>query len=259
MVWPYLVSYHPSCALLSSQVVIAAGALTPAVVSLIHPDLAVHAPVVPVVGQMFATERVPPASTLGPAGGAPPALRHLVGSLESAVYWATHRATRPPRVTHERRGPPSQAGAQGSAWGPRLTRHLYGKQTSDGRFLFGGDRRVHPPMAAGAQHPLPRVVPDMHGSVHAHACEVVPALRGLRVEREWGGVMPFSPDDRPIIGPLPGAPPGVFLLTGLGPSGFMRGPMAGLLLAESMVGDARATGILQRGGVDPARFALSRK
>ena len=39
----------------------------------------------------------------------------------------------------------------------RLTRHLYGKQTDDGRFIFGGDRIPHPEHRPGLIHPLPRL------------------------------------------------------------------------------------------------------
>ena len=44
--------------------------------------------------------------------------------------------------------------------------------------------------------------------------------------------MPFSPDGLPLIGEIGGT--GVHVLSGLGGSGFMSGPMAGLLLAHMM-------------------------
>ena len=46
----------------------------------------------------------------------------------------------------------------GGRFSPRLTRHLYGKQTQEGRFIFGGDRIPHPTHRPGLIHPLPRCV-----------------------------------------------------------------------------------------------------
>jgi glycine/D-amino acid oxidase-like deaminating enzyme len=229
--------------------------MTPATVSLIDPALTACVPIIPVVGQMFSTER-----SSASLSGATPLLHHLVSSMESSLYWKTHPPTQPPRVTHEREG--AGDGSATGLWGSRLARHLYGKQSSDGRFIFGGDRRVHPTQAQGSQHPLPRLVDDMHSSVHEHACEVVPAVAGLRVEHQWGGIMPFSADDRPILGPLPlpqlpGRPhESVWVITGLGPSGFMRGPMSGLLVAEALLGNEKAARLLKEGGADPMRFTV---
>ena len=166
----------------------------------------------------------------------------------------------------------------------------YGRQAPDGRLLFGGDRRVHPTQPlSGGHHPLPRLVPDMHGEVHAHATAAVPALKGLAVEQAWSGVMPFSADGDPVIGRVScsrggrgsggggacavatdAAAPGLWCVSGLGGSGFMRGGMAGCLLAHAMHGSIAASGAGSSGKsamkeaatrllepADPARFLLS--
>ena len=59
----------------------------------------------------------------------------------------------------------------------------------------------------------------------------VPLLRTLPIGRTWAGLMPFSPDGRPMIGPIPHRPR-LYLIGGMGSSGFGEGPMAGKLLAD---------------------------
>ena len=168
-------------------------------------------------------------------------MRRILCGMESDWAWS-RRSTQdakegtPPKVTHPR------------MHGPGVARHLYGKQTpGDGRFIFGGDRRVHyGVLRPGNAHPLPRPCPG--GSVaanRAHAVELLPALANVPVERTWGGIMPFTEDGDPVIGRLdvPGsagdAPP-CYVVGGLGSSGMMRGPEAGRLLARLIVADERA-------------------
>jgi hypothetical protein len=231
-------------------------------------------PVIPVVGQMFETGPVPQVDT-----------RHLICSMDSYTFWGRHSATTPPLVTHERadgsglysqRHPdhPADSGdgsgddeiiaARGGYWGPRLARHLYGKQTREGRFIFGGDRRVHPTQPLGYAHELPRLVEQMHRVPYEHFVSVFHPDSGVGavpVERQWGGIMPFSLDGQPIIGPVPSLPSGVWCVTGLGGSGFLRGGMAGVLLAELMASPSpqrrrRVKEILTP--AEPARFHRQR-
>ena len=121
-------------------------------------------PIMPVIGKMFRT-------TPAPRG----TLKHIVCGSESDFHWSSHPATSPPCATHLRQrssstprstadggavsggsgGASASAGSSTNAsirqderndgnqgWAPRLTRHLYGRQTSDGRLIWGGDRRV---------------------------------------------------------------------------------------------------------------------
>ena len=119
------------------------------------------------------------------------------------------------------------------SWHPRHTRHLYGKPTPDGRIIFGGDRRVHPRQVGGAVHPLPRLLRDAHEVCRSHAEELLPQLlRQVPTERAWGGIMPFSIDGAPLIGRVPWSRgPPLYVVSGLGASGFMKGPMAGVFCA----------------------------
>jgi sarcosine oxidase subunit beta len=201
------------------EVVVAVGGYTSAVVELTDPSLVV--PVISVVGQMWATA---PTTKV---------LNHMVCSIESDYYWASHPTTSPPSLTH------SWVGA------PRLTRHLYGKQCPDGSLIFGGDRRRHPYQQVGDEHCLPYLLDGMHLGCYRHACEVLPIIETLPLQRQWGGVMPFTPDGHPIIGPLLQAKsPGLWVCTGFGGCGFMQGSMAGYLLAEQMAGASASAAVV---------------
>ena len=176
----------------------------------------------------------------------------------------------PPFVTHVRREGDSSSACphsasssaaaddsdgEGASWGARITRHLYGKPTPDGRLIFGGDRRTHPPQSAGRVHPLPRILRDAHAVCHDHATSLLREARDVPVEQAWGGIMPFSIDGVPIVGRVRHPPPvasgqrnatgtrehemtpPLYVVSGLGPSGFMKGPMAGVALAAMMAED----------------------
>lgn len=162
--------------------------------------LGLRIPVVPVRGQMWATEVLPPR------------IFHTLASAESSLHW--HRmpgndTETPPHLTH--RG------------NERLTRHLYGRQTQAGEIIFGGDRQLV------GYHKIPE--PAGIEVNHGQAAEVLPFLRELPIKRTWAGLMPFSLDGSPIIGQIPQRHQ-LYIVSGLASSGFGRGPMAGKLVAE---------------------------
>jgi sarcosine oxidase, subunit beta len=162
--------------------------------------LGLRIPIVPVRGQMWATECLPPR------------VFHTISSAESALQWHAHPGNdrhTPPYLTH--RGD------------ERLTRHLYGRQTRDGEIIFGGDRQL-----VGYNK-----VPDSAGIAvnRDHAAEVLPLLRELPIKRSWAGLMPFSLDGAPLIGKIRQRS-NLYIISGLASSGFGRGPMAGKLLAD---------------------------
>ena len=157
-------------------------------------------PVVPVRGQMWATEAVPPR------------VYATISSSESTLDWNLHQVGQhdgPPDLTH--------LGQK------RLTRHLYGRQTRDGQIIFGGDRQV-----MGYNK-----TPDATGIEvnRGHAAEVLPMLRDMPISRTWAGLMPFTMDGSPVIGMVPGMD-NLYIVSGLASSGFGRGPMAGKLIAD---------------------------
>ena len=157
-------------------------------------------PIIPIRGQMWATESLPPR------------FFHRISSAESSFAWSRDNGaddSTPPNLTHKGRR--------------RLTRHLYGRQRKNGEIIFGGDRED-----VGYN-----TDPDPLGIEvnRAHASEVVPLVADLPVARTWAGLMPFSLDGSPIIGKIP-LRDNLYIVSGLASSGFGRGPMAGKLAAD---------------------------
>ncbi len=160
--------------------------------------LGLSIPVVPVRGQMWATEPLPPRVFQG------------ISSMESQHFWREHgEDTTPHDLTH--RG------------GVRRTRHLYGRQTQSGEIAFGGDRQL-----VGYD-----TTPDAQGIEvnKTHAGEVLPLLTELPIACTWAGLMPFTVDGEPLIGKIP-LRQNLYIVGGLASSGFGRGPMAGKLIAD---------------------------
>ena len=188
----------------ADAVVLAAGAWCAELGTLVG----VEVPIVAVRGQMWASV------------AQPPLLRHAIAAAESLLAWSP-RANPGPR-SGSNQDPPdlTHRGDQ------RLTRHLYGRQRPNGEIVFGGDR---------VRTTDRTVDPDGIAANHAHVGELLPAVRALPPDRTWSGLMPFSLDGRPLLGPVPGHD-GLFLAGGLASSGFGRGPMTGQLVAELVLG-----------------------
>lgn len=162
--------------------------------------LGLRIPIVPIRGQMWDTEPLPPRAF------------QTFSSAESTMAWHTdygRDAETPPELTHHQ--------------GQRLTRHIYGRQTREGEIRFGGDRE----MLGYDQTPDPAGIEINYG----HAKELLPFLQTIPIRRTWAGTMPFSLDGAPIIGNIP-LLPHLYIVSGLASSGFGRGPMAGKLLAD---------------------------
>jgi glycine/D-amino acid oxidase-like deaminating enzyme len=140
-------------------------------------------------------------------------LFHALGAAESTFYWHRNPYSNkdtPPELTHQDN--------------VRLTRHVYGLQTRDGEIIFGGDRQL-----------TNSKTPDDAGieTNRNHVIEIFPFLRQFPIKRTWAGLMPFTPNLEPIIGKIPQYE-NLYIVTGLGSSGFEQGPMAGKLLADSI-------------------------
>ena len=178
------------------SLVIAAGAWCGPVGRMLGLDI----PIVPVRGQMWGTESLPPS------------LFQTMSSVESAHAWSVEDgadADTPPELTHK--------------GGRRVTRHLYGRQRRNGEIIFGGDRQM-----TGHDKTVEHTGIEVNKD---HASEVAPMLSGLPIARTWAGLMPFSIDGAPIIGAIPSRE-NLYIVSGLASSGFGRGPMAAKLLAD---------------------------
>ena len=180
--------------------------------------LGIKIPIVPIRGQMWATESLPTR------------ILHTIGSTISSHAWAMNNGAdknTPPNLTHKN--------------GTRMTRHLYGRQRKNGEIIFGGDRE-----SLGYNTNI-----DISGIEvnRMHAAEVVPLVKNLPIARSWAGLMPFSIDGSPLIGKIP-IRDNLFIVSGLASSGFGRGPMAGKLAAD-YIHSKNMTGVLSE--ADPSR------
>ena len=94
---------------------------------------------------------------------------------------------------------------------------------------------------------------DWIESVRATACDRVPALRGVAVERAacWAGLYEMSPDKHAILGAVPGCE-NFYCINGSSGHGVMHAPALGQLLAEIMCAGCATT--LDATALGPARF-----
>lgn len=180
--------------------------------------LGLRIPIVPIRGQMWATDSMPTR------------LLHTIGSTISSHAWVINSGAdknTPPNLTHKN--------------GIRTTRHLYGRQRKNGEIIFGGDRE-----SLGYNTNI-----DISGIEvnRKHAAEVVPLVANFPIARSWAGLMPFSIDGSPLIGKVP-IRDNLFIVSGLASSGFGRGPMAGKLAAD-YIHSKNMTGALSE--ADPSR------
>jgi len=197
--------------------------------------LGITIPVVPVRGTMWATKPL-----------AQGKLKTLVFSAEAGAFWNQHN-----KALMQRGAPPSVSHALG---GERMTRHLYLKQTHDGRIIAGGDRVVvnvneAPLSLSHTDHPIDG---EKVQSNRAFASKLLPMLKDHEVERTWTGLMPFTPDGRALIGRLNCLKGQVYIISGLASHGMMQGPGAGKLLAGLMCGDQIAAAVLREADPDRA-------
>ena len=180
--------------------------------------LGLRIPIVPVRGQMWASEPLPPR------------VFYSLSAAESPCHWSAspgNDAQTPPELTH--------VGLR------RVTRHLYGRQTRDGELVFGGDRRL-----AGYDKTVDADGIEVN---FGHVRELLPLLGQLSIARTWAGLMPFSLDGKPVIGSIPQVD-NLYIVSGLASSGFGRGPMAGKLVADYIHSGHRPQVLAE---CDPAR------
>jgi glycine/D-amino acid oxidase-like deaminating enzyme len=115
---------------------------------------------------------------------------------------------------------------------------FYVRQLSDGTVLVGGGRHHHREAEdTAADATTPAVQATIERYLHTH----FPWTKTLAVRRRWSGTMGFSPDGRPVIGPVPGHPQSVFA-TGFTGHGMGYGFRMGRLLARRVCGTTRPDG-----------------
>ncbi len=105
---------------------------------------------------------------------------------------------------------------------------LYMHQSARGEFIGGGEREDFAPSNS---------MKNSIGTTRAIASKYVrlfPRLCGVRMMRQWAGLICGTPDHAPILGPVPEIE-GFILSVGWGGYGFMGGPGGGKALAEFII------------------------
>ena len=102
--------------------------------------------------------------------------------------------------------------------------HVYVYQTDRGELVMGSEIDPYSSYNQGS------TLETLEGIV-GHALELFPALRNVRVLRQWGGLCDMTPDYSPIIGEVDGLK-GFILDVGWGTYGFKAGPVSGRRVAE---------------------------
>jgi sarcosine oxidase subunit beta len=103
------------------------------------------------------------------------------------------------------------------------TIHAYISQSDKGELVIGAGTDAYTSYSQTG---------GLHISQHTldAVCELFPAVRRLRMLRNWGGIVDVTPDRSPIIGKTP--VPGLFLNCGWGTGGFKATPGSGHVFAH---------------------------
>lgn len=110
----------------------------------------------------------------------------------------------------------------------------YGRQTPGGQVLCGGFRRldVNEGLGTYREEVTPRVIAGIAGCLTS----LFPTLRGkARVVRSWSGIMGFTADGLPLIGPY-GLLEGLHVAAGFNGGGFSWGAIVGKLMSRLLTG-----------------------
>jgi sarcosine oxidase, subunit beta len=111
-------------------------------------------------------------------------------------------------------------------------RKLSLKQLDDGAYLIGGG---WPARIADHEANRWEVLDESVKASLEVAGEVCPAVRGCGLAGSWAGLEAFTPDELPVIGPVPGVE-GVMVAVGFSGHGFALSPVVGDVLARLALG-----------------------
>ena len=105
------------------------------------------------------------------------------------------------------------------------TVHAYMSQSDKGELVIGAGTDAYTSYSQTG---------GLHIATHTldAICELFPAVRRLRMLRNWGGIVDVTPDRSPIIGRTP--VPGLFVNCGWGTGGFKATPGSGHVFADLM-------------------------
>lgn len=94
---------------------------------------------------------------------------------------------------------------------------------------------------------------DGLGTILGNAVHLVPGLKKLNIIRTMGGLRPYTPDSRPLIGYVEGVP-GFFMAAGHEGDGISLAPATGKLVSDLIVDGT--TDVPAAEAFDPNRFVL---
>jgi len=117
-----------------------------------------------------------------------------------------------------------------------LTGRFYFRQELDGGFVLGLVEDV-----AAKDLANPETDWDFRTKAAEAGVHRVPKLAETSIANAWSGIVTFTPDQLPIVGPVP-AIQGLYLANGMSGYGVMISPAVGLVLAE-MIADGEAKSI----------------
>jgi sarcosine oxidase subunit beta len=105
------------------------------------------------------------------------------------------------------------------------TIHAYMSQSDKGELVIGAGTDVYTSYSQTG---------GLHIATHTldAICELFPAVRRLRMLRNWGGIVDVTPDRSPIIGKTP--VPNLFINCGWGTGGFKATPGSGYVFAHQI-------------------------
>jgi len=86
------------------------------------------------------------------------------------------------------------------------------------------------------------VTPEAIGQLCRGAIRAIPMLEAVSVKRTWAGLRPGTSDELPILGPVPDLE-GYVNATGGFRTGIVASPLAGIMIAQSIVGEPLRFGI----------------
>lgn len=111
-----------------------------------------------------------------------------------------------------------------------FSQNIYCQQTPHGSFIMGrGDPNEPRDLRVTSSW-------DFLEEMAKTCIRFLPPLKELRMVRQWSGLYNMSPDRQPIYGPVEGLE-GFFLACGYSGHGFMFGPVTGVVIAESILGE----------------------
>ena len=128
----------------------------------------------------------------------------------------------------------------------------YWRQTKDGNILFGGCRRFEEEVPNGGGTESVETSVSVQQALLKSFKLFFPFWSPISIERAWGGTMAFTPDFKPLIGPLPGHP-NVLIAAGFSGNCLPLVCITGKMLREIILQGASS---LSSKPYEPGRFLI---